>query len=146
MALGTPSLDAMTTNTGMLLPILCVTPLIQIFPTEERQAQVSSTNSINSMDLFLCLEGQQGNNLLVLNISKKNCGQGHDHQYLMYDTFESCFLCQLSLSLKSQQGKNLLVLNISKIKYGQVTLNYFFLSLQEVEFMYTSFQSNSFLR
>ena len=95
-------------------------------PSEERQAQVSSTNSINSMDFFLFLEGQQGNNLLVLNISQKNCGQGHDHHYLMYDTFESCFLYQLSFSLKDQQGNNLLVLKIFKKRYGQVTHNFFF--------------------
>ena len=132
LALGKLSLDAMTTNTGMLLPIFrCVTPLIQIW-LQMKQAQVLSTNYINLLDLFLHLE--QGNNLLVLNISSKNCGQDHDHHYLMYDTFESHFLYQLSFSLKGQQGNNLLVLKISKKRYGQV------------EFRHTTFQANSFLR
>ena len=90
---------------------------------------MSSINSINSIDLFLHLEGQKGNNLLVLNISQKNCGQGHDHHYIMYDTFESHFLYQLFFSLKGQQGNNLLVLKISKKRYGQVKLHYFFFNI-----------------
>ena len=73
-------------------------------------------------------------------ITKKYCRHCHHHHYFMYYTFESHFLHQLYLSLKCQHGKKPFI-----FKYCQVTFN-FFLSLQQIQFIHTSFQVNYFFK
>ena len=126
IGLGKLSPNAMTTYTGMLLPSL----------------KYKGKSLWQLISRFLCLEGQQGNNLLVyfwvrfslsvVSLSQrskgnqhfsfknfKNCIQGDHHQYFVYDIFESHFLCQLSLSLSQRPTwKHPFSFKYFKKKYG----------------------------